>query len=98
MNEYETEQNRKLFLWKEEEGFIGLIGVLVANNQIQLQHIAINPSHRNQGFGKQLVHALKGLYPNSLITSTEYTDAFIQKCNIHESLQHDKNKLIAAIN
>lgn len=86
MNEYETEKNRKLFLWKEEEGIIGLIGILVANNQIQLQHIAINPSHRNQGFGKQLVHALKGLYPNLLITSTEYTEAFIQKCNIQESL------------
>lgn len=98
MNEYDTEKNRKLYLWKEEEGIIGLIGVLFTNNQIQLQHIAINPSHRNQGFGKQLVKGLKRLYPNTPITSTQYTDAFIQRCIINETLQKDKKKLLAAQN
>ncbi|MDR7000192.1 riboflavin biosynthesis RibT protein [Neobacillus niacini] len=98
MNEYDTEKNHKLYLWKEKEGIIGLIGVLFTNSQIQLQHIAINPSHRNQGLGKHLVKALKGLYPYTSITSTEITEAFLHKCNLFEDLQKEKKKLFAAPN
>ena len=66
INQYETEQDRQLFLWKEEEGFIGLIGVLfVDKHLIQIHHISVNPSHRRQGIGKRMVKALKELHPNS---------------------------------
>jgi riboflavin biosynthesis RibT protein len=89
MNEYVTEQDRQLFLWKEEEGFIGLMGIMEDDNQIQLQHISVNPSHREQGFGKRMVNALKELYPNTTIISHENTVAFIKKCNLNDPLKKE---------
>jgi riboflavin biosynthesis RibT protein len=66
INQYETEQDRQLFLWKGEEGIIGLIGVLfVDKHLIQIQHISVNPSHRSQGIGKRMVKALKEFHPDS---------------------------------
>ncbi|MDQ6597736.1 GNAT family N-acetyltransferase [Bacillus salipaludis] len=98
INEYDTEKDRTLYLWKEKEGIVGLIGILFKNNQILLQHIAINPSHRNQGFGKHLVKALKRHYPTTPILPTENTEAFLHKCNIIEDLQKDMKELMAAPN
>ncbi|WP_026575543.1 GNAT family N-acetyltransferase [Bacillus sp. UNC438CL73TsuS30] len=96
INEYDTEKDRTLYLWKEKEGIVGLIGVLFKNNQILLHHIAINPAHRNQGFGKHLVKALKRRYPLKPILPTENTEAFLHKCN--EDLQNDMKKLMSAPN
>lgn len=83
MNEYVTEQDRQLFLWKEEEGIIGLMGIVEDDNQIQLQHISVNPSHRDQGFGKRMVNALRELYPNTTLLSNENTISFIEKCDLN---------------
>lgn len=98
INEYDMENDRMLYLWKENEGIVGLIGILFKNNQIHLQHLAINPSHRNQGFGKHLVKALKRHYPSTPILPTENTEAFLHKCNIIEDLQRDMKKLMPALN
>jgi riboflavin biosynthesis RibT protein len=47
MKLYETERDRQLFLWREDEGIIGLICVLfVDKHLIQIRHISVNPSHR----------------------------------------------------
>ncbi|WP_026573347.1 GNAT family N-acetyltransferase [Bacillus sp. UNC438CL73TsuS30] len=83
MKEYETEEFRQLFLWKEED-IIGLLGVinLDASNELEIQHISVNPSHRYQGVGKKMVKALKEMYPEKKITSNEQTQAFVEKCDI----------------
>ncbi len=83
MKEYETEENRQLFLWKEED-IIGLVGVLYHHdtNSLEIQHISVNPSHRFQGIGKRMVKALKELYADKEITANENTSPFIGKCDI----------------
>jgi riboflavin biosynthesis RibT protein len=83
MKEYETEENWQLFLWKEED-IIGLLGVLFdhAGNQIIIQHISVNPSHRFQGIGKKMVKALKEMYADKVIISNENTAPFIEKCDV----------------
>src|ERR1700730_840127 len=88
MDQYETKQDCQLFLWKEEEGIIGLIGVLFVDKQlIQIQHISVNPSHRGQGIGKRMVKALKErLHPDTQFIPDENTIAFCDKCDINESL------------
>lgn len=87
MHQYETEQDHKLFLWKEEEQIIGLIGFsLVDEHLIKIQHISVNPSHRGQGIGKRMVKALKGLHPETLCIPDENIVAFYDKCVINESL------------
>ena len=87
MNQYETEQDYQLFFWKEEEGIIGLIGVLFLDRHlIQIQHISVNPSHRGKGVGKRMVKALKELHPDTPFMPNENTVAFCDKCYINESL------------
>ncbi|AIE60605.1 GNAT family N-acetyltransferase [Bacillus methanolicus] len=83
MKQYETEEDRQLFLWKEEEDIIGLIGVLVVNEyEVEIHHISVNPSHRHQGIGKSMVKALRDIYPDKELIPNENTAAFIEKCEI----------------
>lgn len=81
MKNYEMDDAWQLFLWKEED-IIGLIGIIFHNeNSYEIQHISVNPSHRNQGIGKKMVQALKEIYPDKVIISNQLTAAFIQKCD-----------------
>jgi riboflavin biosynthesis RibT protein len=81
MKQYETEETWQLFLWKDED-IIGLIGIMFDGEEIQIQHISVNPSHRLQGVGKKMVKALDEMYPEKHISANEYTSAFINKCDI----------------
>jgi riboflavin biosynthesis RibT protein len=82
MKQYETEEDWQLFLWKEED-IIGLVGILFHNKSLlEIQHISVNPSHRQQGIGKKMVKALQETYPELEITANEYTSAFIHKCEL----------------
>jgi riboflavin biosynthesis RibT protein len=83
MKEYESDEKWQLFLWKEED-IIGLLGVLFHDdmNTLEVQHISVNPSHRFQGVGKRMVKALKDMYSDKEITSSEETAPFIEKCDL----------------
>ncbi|MED3624907.1 GNAT family N-acetyltransferase [Neobacillus thermocopriae] len=83
MKEYETEENRQLFLWKEDD-IIGLLGVLFQqeSNTLEIQHISVNPSHRSQGVGKRMVKSLKDMYPDKEIIANNDTAPFVEKCDI----------------
>ena len=86
MRLYETEQNRQLFLWREDEGIVGLIGVLFVNEHLmQIQHITVNPSHRGQELGKKMIMNLKELNPDILFISHDNTRAFCVKYDINNS-------------
>jgi riboflavin biosynthesis RibT protein len=81
IKQYETNENWQLFLWKVDEDIIGLLGgVWIDENTIQIQHISVNPSHRQLGIGKNMVKGCKELYPDKQVTSTENITAFLNKC------------------
>lgn len=78
---YETEGDRQLFLWREGEDIIGLIGILCRDDRtIEIHHISVNPSHRNQGIGKAMVKELKSFYPEQQLIPNEETASFIKCC------------------
>jgi len=82
IKEYETNENWRLYLWKEED-ILGAVGVkLEDESQAIIQHITVNPSHRNQGIGKKMVEALKdelgGAYT---ICANEVTEEFVEQCD-----------------
>lgn len=84
MKEYEITDDWQLFLWKDDEDIIGLIGIFIKDDRdIEIQHISVNPSHRHQGIGKSMVHALKELYPDKKLLATEETAGFCDKCNLN---------------
>jgi riboflavin biosynthesis RibT protein len=84
MKNYELEDSWQLFLWKEED-IIGLIGLtLCDDHSYEIQHISVNPSHRNQGIGRKMVQAIKELYPDKTLVSNALTESFIQKCETED--------------
>ncbi|WP_054859339.1 GNAT family N-acetyltransferase [Gracilibacillus sp. JCM 18860] len=84
IKEYETNDQWQLFLWKEEDDVLGgAIGLIVKedNKSILVQHITVDPSHRNMGIGKKMVHALEGFFDESYsIHANEQTERFLEKC------------------
>jgi riboflavin biosynthesis RibT protein len=87
MNQYKTEQEHQLYLWKEEEGIIGLVGVLFVDQRlIQVKHISVSPSHRGIGVGKKMVRALKEIHPDFRFIPDENTVAFFNKCDENQYL------------
>lgn len=79
MKQYETDEHWQLFLWKEED-IIGLLGVIIEESCLRIQHISVNPSHRHHGIGKKMVAALQEMYPEKGLIPNEYTSSFIEKC------------------
>src|SRR5699024_12109948 len=58
MHEYESNDDWKLFLWKNED-ITGIVGIrMVDETMAELQHVSVNPSHRNQGLGKMMISSL----------------------------------------
>jgi riboflavin biosynthesis RibT protein len=81
MKNYEMDESWQLFLWKDEDDIIGLIGITFHNGEsYEIQHISVNPSHRNQGIGKKMVLAIKEIYPTKSMLTNNLTEAFIYKC------------------
>ncbi|KAA0550328.1 GNAT family N-acetyltransferase [Bacillus sp. BGMRC 2118] len=80
IKQYESEENWQLFLWKEDD-IIGIIGISALDeNKVEIHHICVNPSHRQQGIGKKMVKALVELLGDKEIVPTEQTASFFEKC------------------
>ncbi|MBE1554074.1 GNAT family N-acetyltransferase [Sporosarcina limicola] len=77
---YETDDQWQLFLLKEDDDFIGLVGVIVGDTTYTLQHISVNPSFRGEGIGKEMVMKVQALFSDKECKGTEETDSFINKC------------------
>lgn len=82
---YETDTSSELYLWKDGEDFIGLLGIEMHEDTYTVQDLAVNPSFRGEGIGKEMVCAIQKRYPEKECQSTEVTDAFLQKCTQEES-------------
>ncbi|MBS4199553.1 GNAT family N-acetyltransferase [Bacillus sp. FJAT-49732] len=81
MKNYESEDNWQLFLWKEED-ITGLIGVLLSDEKAEVQHISVNPSHRYEGIGKNMLKSVMRIYQDKDVVPTEHTAAFFDKCDM----------------
>jgi riboflavin biosynthesis RibT protein len=81
MKNYESDDSWQLFLWKEDEDIIGLLGVNFTEEKImKIQHISVNPSHRHQGIGKRMVNALQEMFPEWEASANDETASFFEKC------------------
>lgn len=83
IKEYNENPDWHLFLWKEDDDVIGAIGVRVADDlNVIIQHISVNPSHRNTGIGKKMVHEIIQMYQHKYaVCADENTEEFYIKCD-----------------
>ena len=79
MKMYETNEDWQLYLWKETD-LVGLIGAVINEETVEIQHISVNPSHREEGIGTSMIMALKKMYKNHQILPNERTQSFFEKC------------------
>src|SRR5690625_527885 len=81
IKEYEENSNWHLYLWREED-ILGAIGVRIENEiDAVIQHISVNPSHRNLGIGNKMVEEVKKMYQEKLnVCADELTEEFFNKC------------------
>ncbi|WP_301109513.1 GNAT family N-acetyltransferase [Sporosarcina sp.] len=86
IQQYLCDENSQLFLYKEAEDYIGLIGVELdeLNKTYTIQHISVNPSFRGEGIGYEMVKELALIYPGYQCKSTDFTEQFIQSCKRKE--------------
>ncbi|WP_176583434.1 GNAT family N-acetyltransferase [Priestia megaterium] len=81
MKEYEQNEHWQLYLWKQEEDIIGIVGISILDKSlIEVQHVSVNPSHRQQGIGKKMIKALKEMYTTAQIKPSEIIAPFYEKC------------------
>lgn len=86
IKEYENNPDWHLYLWKEES-VLGAIGVRIDNDiNAVIQHVSVNPSHRNQGIGKKMVNEIKAFYKDKYaVCASEDVQEFYTKCHDTES-------------
>lgn len=80
MKEYETNSDWHLYLWKEED-ILGAIGLKIVDGEVIIQHISVNPSHRNMGIGKKMLNEIKRQYEeNYTISAAELVKNYVEAC------------------
>src|SRR5690606_1344685 len=82
IKEYETNPNWHLYLWKEDDGVLGAIGVSLEDKNAYIQHISVSPSHRNIGIGKKMVKEIYRIYEQQqyYVYAIEVIKEFFERC------------------
>ncbi|WP_416827076.1 GNAT family N-acetyltransferase [Ectobacillus polymachus] len=81
VKEYETNEDWQLYLWKEDEAVLGIIGtVKKEDGVVQIQHICVTPSHRHVGIGKKMVSEIRSMMPGVTLSGNEFTKPFCESC------------------
>lgn len=81
MESYTVSDDKRLFLWKDNEtdNIVGVIGVEYNEVVVLVRHVAINPSFRNEGIVYKVLDKLQTHFPNHAINGTLETAPFIAK-------------------
>ena len=79
MQTYEDRPDWQLYLGKEGDYFVGLIGLEVNDEYFIVRHASVNPSHRGEGFGHALLDQAQQLMQSRDMRATEETKAFLAK-------------------
>ena len=80
MQNYERNPDWQLYLWKQGDDFVGLIGIEIDEHTFTVHHAAVNPSFRNEGIGHEMVEKVQQLQEPRAMRATEETKDFLAKC------------------
>ncbi|RKD72908.1 riboflavin biosynthesis RibT protein [Sinobaca qinghaiensis] len=85
VQKYETESSWELFLWKEKEDIVGVIGIVnETENTVRLQHLCINPSYRGEGLGRKMVEVMQQRLQKNMVPS-DAVKSFLESCQQEET-------------
>lgn len=77
---YETDENWILYLWKKNDEYIGIVGLVLDNDTATIQHVSVVPSYRGEGVATEMVQEVVELGRYANVLATDETREFVQKC------------------
>ncbi|MGA3601946.1 GNAT family N-acetyltransferase [Lysinibacillus agricola] len=81
IHSYENDDNWVLYLWKKNDEYIGIVGLVTdSNNVATIQHVSVVPSYRGEGVAKEMLQEVADLGQYECVRATEETRKFVQKC------------------
>jgi len=91
IKEYEINPDWHLYLWKQDDDVLGAIGVKIEDGiNAVIQHLSVNPSHRNLGIGRKMVKEINRLYKDKYAVCT--VDAIQQFYDKFETGNDDEKR------
>lgn len=81
IHSYENNDNWVLYLWKKNDEYVGIVGLVTDSNNIAtIQHVSVVPSYRGEGVAKEMLQEVAELGQYESVRATEETRNFVQKC------------------
>ena len=77
---YDAEDNRNLYLWKDDSNdFVGIVGIEENDDIVIVRHITVSPAVRNEGVSFKILDDLQNLYSEKKIMGNIETTNLITK-------------------
>lgn len=78
-NSYQDKDNRKLFLWKDEEtdNFVAIIGVELTEYTPVIRQLAVSPSFRSEGIAHLMLDEIQKKYHQDTLSATLELSQFL---------------------
>ncbi|KOP78876.1 acetyltransferase [Lysinibacillus sp. FJAT-14745] len=81
IHSYENNDNWVLYLWKKNDEYVGIVGLVTDSNSIAtIQHVSVVPSYRGEGVAKEMLQELADLGQYESVRATEETRNIVKKC------------------
>ncbi|MCO7176636.1 GNAT family N-acetyltransferase [Sporolactobacillus kofuensis] len=82
VKKYEEEDSWQLFLWKDDEDILGVIGIqMISDDEAVIEHISVNPSYRAEGVGKKMIFELGKLLGDKIrLAPSQAIQSYFDKC------------------
>lgn len=79
---YQTEKDRILYLCEKENRVLGILGLVFHKDRGEILHIAVEPTNRGQGIGRQMIDEMERKHALLRISAETDKEAvhFYEKC------------------
>ena len=77
---YENNDNWVLYLWKKNDEYVGIVGIVIGNDSATIQHVSVIPSYRGEGVAKEMLQEVAELGQYENVRATDETREFVRKC------------------
>ena len=81
IHSYENNDNWVLYLWKKNDEYVGIVGLVTDDNNIAtIQHVSVVPSYRGEGIAKEMLQEVAELGQFESVRATDETRKFVRRC------------------
>jgi len=79
--EFRRNENWHLYGWIENDEILGVCGIVIHSDYVEIYNIAVDPSNRKHGIGKAMINAVQEKYKMTIKAETaDGIVEFYQKC------------------